>query len=1159
MQVAAQTGNKEAYAVLHKRVKDVLTDWFTYTPGEDAHFFSLYPNVGSFLGHRTRDNDLPGIDIMQDHAFCYAYHVYAAAILFMYDEEFKAKYKDMAKMLVLDYANYNRADRRFPFFRSMDPWAGHSYSGGLGDFNGNGMESSSESMQAWGAMYLLGEVLGDKPMRDAGIFGYVQEAQAVGEYWFDRSRLPANGGQGNYDYTTYRKPYNSNLTSNGIGWWTYFSVDPYWMHSIQWLPMSPLLKHLYEDVPFAAWDWNTMWNSKHSGGWDTDLGNDAGTGNVAMAYFQISNPDSVAAIFDNLWANNRPAARAKDNNAFTYWYTHAHRTLGEIQWNQHTNLPSSTVYYNARLNRTTVVVYNPATTEKTVDVYKNGAKYASFTAPPRQLIAYKFDAKLTTIKLTAPAKTVPPGQTLQLTAQGYDQYQVRVAAPITWSVSGGGSINASGLFTAGATNGTYTVTATSGAVSARYQVRVGPAPVLAAIAITPALKRAEIGQSYQLTARGTDQYGDSLAITPTWTTTGGGTLSAAGLFTPTTPGGPFTLKAAVGSVSGSLAVSVSYPLPNLALGKPATASTSSTSNPLANLNDGRLDTRWESTWADAQQVTINLGGVFDLEKVVLNWEAAYGKTYDLQISTDGTTFTALAPTQQNGTGGREELAVTGTGQYLRLNLRQRGTAWGYSLFELEAYGSPQRSGPPVLATLLVSPATVVMKDNVTQQFTATGYDQYGKVLAVTPTWQVVGKGSISATGLYTPNGGGVYLQPSFTVQARAGNLVSQATVVVEETSKLMKLDIQPLSKATSRLEMAVGTSRQLTYVAKNQFDVPFTGPITWSVSGGGSINAGGLFTANQVGEWMIFGKNGAVSDTAYVSVKPFAEVNLAAFKPVKTSSQENDDPGVAGRFAVDRNLSTRWASKYADPQWLYVDLQDAYRLNKVVIFWEGAYATAYDVQVANDPTGPWTTVAPVAGADGGQDVLTFSETTGRYVRLWGKTRSGGYGYSLYEFQVFGTGLAGSNPPPITGGTGQPIPGRIEAESFTAMSGVANEPTADAGGGQNVGYIDTNDWLDYAVNVQTAGTYTVQFRVAGWSAGAQVQLKLGSAVLCTVPVPTTGGGQTWTTTSATVTLPAGSHTLRAAISGGGFNFNWMDFRLSAARPATAPGSAASTLR
>jgi len=126
----------------------------------------------------------------------------------------------------------------------------------------------------------------------------------------------------------------------------------------------------------------------------------------------------------------------------------------------------------------------------------------------------------------------------------------------------------------------------------------------------------------------------------------------------------------------------------------------------------------------------------------------------------------------------------------------------------------------------------------------------------------------------------------------------------------------------------------------------------------------------------------------------------------------------------------------------------------------------------------------------------------------------------------------------------PIPGTVQAESYSAMSGIQAETTTDTGGGLNVGYIDANDWLDYNVNVSTTGSYTVQFRVASTTSGRQLQLKRGSTTLSTVTIPNTGGWQTWTTISATASLSAGAQTLRLTTTTGGFNVNWVQFATAA---------------
>ena len=126
--------------------------------------------------------------------------------------------------------------------------------------------------------------------------------------------------------------------------------------------------------------------------------------------------------------------------------------------------------------------------------------------------------------------------------------------------------------------------------------------------------------------------------------------------------------------------------------------------------------------------------------------------------------------------------------------------------------------------------------------------------------------------------------------------------------------------------------------------------------------------------------------------------------------------------------------------------------------------------------------------------------------------------------------------------GQPIPGIIQAESYSAMSGIATQSTTDSGGGLNVGWIDQGDWMDYAVNATSAGTYTVNFRIATPYSGASFQLRSSSGtVLATVSPSATGGFQTWQTVSATVTLPAGTQTLRLySAASPQWNINWMQF-------------------
>jgi len=135
-----------------------------------------------------------------------------------------------------------------------------------------------------------------------------------------------------------------------------------------------------------------------------------------------------------------------------------------------------------------------------------------------------------------------------------------------------------------------------------------------------------------------------------------------------------------------------------------------------------------------------------------------------------------------------------------------------------------------------------------------------------------------------------------------------------------------------------------------------------------------------------------------------------------------------------------------------------------------------------------------------------------------------------------------------GGTVDPVctsiglPGTIQTEAYCLMSGVQNETTTDTGGGQNVGYLETGDWMSYSVNVPTSGTYTVEYRIASLSGGGAIRLEKqgGATVFGAISVPSTGGWQTWTTISHTIQLSAGTQSIAIAAAKGGFNINWIRF-------------------
>jgi len=122
-----------------------------------------------------------------------------------------------------------------------------------------------------------------------------------------------------------------------------------------------------------------------------------------------------------------------------------------------------------------------------------------------------------------------------------------------------------------------------------------------------------------------------------------------------------------------------------------------------------------------------------------------------------------------------------------------------------------------------------------------------------------------------------------------------------------------------------------------------------------------------------------------------------------------------------------------------------------------------------------------------------------------------------------------------------IPGRIEAEDYVNSFGVQTEYTTDLGGGLNVGWIDTGDWMDYNVNVTSSGWYDLTLRVAAASEIGVLEIFSGdTSRTIQVELPVTGGWQDWQPISTVLLLNEGYQTLQLRVITGGFNLNWMEF-------------------
>jgi beta-glucosidase len=158
--------------------------------------------------------------------------------------------------------------------------------------------------------------------------------------------------------------------------------------------------------------------------------------------------------------------------------------------------------------------------------------------------------------------------------------------------------------------------------------------------------------------------------------------------------GMFELASSVlyDSATGETSPALLPVLENVALNRPVTCSSIEGPNySSSNAVDGDLATRWSSQFSDPQWIYVDLGAQQRIKRVILRWERAYGKAYWIQISNDVIHWTDVYSTTV-GDGEVDNLDASRMGQYVgryvRIHGTQRGTDWGYSLWEFEVYARP---------------------------------------------------------------------------------------------------------------------------------------------------------------------------------------------------------------------------------------------------------------------------------------------------------------------------------------------------------------------------------------------------------------------------------------------------------------------------------------
>jgi hypothetical protein len=166
--------------------------------------------------------------------------------------------------------------------------------------------------------------------------------------------------------------------------------------------------------------------------------------------------------------------------------------------------------------------------------------------------------------------------------------------------------------------------------------------------------------------------------------------------------------------------------------------------------------------------------------------------------------------------------------------------------------------------------------------------------------------------------------------------------------------------------------------------------------------------------------------------------SLSLNKSFKVSSTEAGLGNIASN-AIDGIESSRWSSTYKDPQWYQIDLGKAYDISSVVIVWEAASAKSYDIEESNDGEN-WIAVVSKTGMKNGARVDSLNNLKGgaRYIRMFGVSRTTAYGYSIFEFEVFGQENSNAKPIGIPSSHGTTAIGIINSGDLSVFPSVVGK-------------------------------------------------------------------------------------------------------------------------
>ena len=446
----------------------------------------------------------------------------------------------------------------------------------------------------------------------------------------------------------------------------------------------------------------------------------------------------------------------------------------------------------------------------------------------------------------------------------------------------------------------------------------------------------------------------------------------------------------------------------LSFGESVSASSAATNNPATLANDNLTTTYWQASGTSYPQTwTVNLGAVEAITNVNTTWLSGSNQAYKytIGVSTNGTSYTTVVNQASNTMVGQTDDNFYAVGQYVQLDITGcsvAGVAAG--AYEIDVSGAPVQT-PLITSPLVVSGnATVGFSYPIGANFGATSYTASGLPPGLTlngTTGVISGTPSTSAVGTYV-------------VTIHAINSAGTGTATLNLT--INSAPIPPVVNSATSASATVATTYTTLYTITGT-----NGPTSFAATGlpvGLSLNtATGVIYGTPIttGTYTV----GMTATNAYgtsptvnlaLNVVAGSDTNLALAGTTTASSTESQTANLAPA-ATDGNTSTRWESAYTDPQWIQVKLAAVDTIHTIIIYWQNAAGKNYNLQGSSNGT-TWTDIAAPIVGNTVANVVAYPglHASYQYVRMYGTARTTGYGYSIFEFQIWGvTGSSGNEP------------------------------------------------------------------------------------------------------------------------------------------------------